>query len=54
MKTTKKFLNLKFVAVFLAGLFVASVAVFAAPTTIDTDLSQAVQYIKQIVLTDNG
>ena len=54
MKTTKKFLSAKYLVMFVAGLAVSFVAAYAATTEISTNLTQAVQYIQSIVLTDNG
>ena len=58
MKTNKKaFTNLplvRYLVMFVAGIAVTAFAAYAANTTIETNLSQAVQFIQKIVLTDNG
>jgi len=53
-KTFRKWLTAKYLVVFVAGLAVSIFAAYAATTTINTNLSQAVQYIQSIVLTSDG
>jgi len=53
-KTFKHWLTVKYLVVFVAGLAVSLFVAYAATTTISTNLTQAVQYIQKIVLTNNG